>query len=107
MGAKPITLGPKIGVLAAAAIVPFVVSLIPPGSSILIFFYPITYPLCIVYGLSWCALFYYFYRNLAERDRPSFLWCGLLAIFAFVLPIHIFLALLGHSSALPTNVAPP
>lgn len=107
MGAKSIKLRSKIGVLAAAAIVPFVLSLIPPGSSILIFFYPVTYPLCIVYGLSWCALFYYFYTGLAVSDRPNFRWLGLLALFAFVLPIHIFLALLGHSSSWPNNLAPP
>lgn len=93
--------------LAGTALAPFGLSLIPTVYVSLVFFYLLTYPLCLLYGVLWCALFHYFYKGADTQDRRKLRWLVLLAVFAFVLPAHIILVSLGMPSLWPHGLAPP
>ena len=101
------TLVAKKWVLAGTAIAPFGVSLIPSVYVAMIFFYLLTYPLCLLYGLLWCALFHYVYKQADAQNRRTVRWLALFSVFAFVLPVHIILTLLGVPSLWPHGLAPP
>jgi hypothetical protein len=107
MGAKPITLATKKWVLVGTALAPFCLSLIPTVYLILNFFYILTYPLCLLYGLLWCVMFHRYYKGAETQDRRQLRWMALLAVFAFVLPAHIILTSLGMPSLSPAGLAPP
>jgi len=96
----------KMCVLAAAALGPFTVSRIPMVYVALVSFYPITYPVCAVYGVLWCVLFWHLYAHADVGGRRRLRLLAPLAIFAFVLPAHVVLEALGVPSPWPKGLAP-
>jgi hypothetical protein len=74
---------------------------------ILIFFYPVTYPLSALYGLLWCGFFHYLYTRTDADGRRRLRLLAPLVVFAFVVPAHMILTVLGVPSLWPRELAPP
>jgi hypothetical protein len=96
----------KIGILVATALVPFGASFIPTLYVLLVYYFPFTYFVSVFCGLAWTALFCIMYFRAETGDRRQLRWYALLAIFAFIEPIHLVLRVLGVPPFLPPNFTP-
>jgi hypothetical protein len=76
----------SVGALLIAALVPFVLTLMPGILVIAIVFQPIFYLFCLASALGWCALFAYCYGRTNPVERRKLLWLLPLLYFASVLP---------------------
>jgi hypothetical protein len=96
----------KVLVLLITALVPFGVSFIPTLYVLLVYYFSFTYPVSAFCGLTWTALFCIIYFRAEPGDRSRLRWYAPLAIFAFIVPVHLILMALGVPPFLPRNFTP-
>lgn len=96
----------KAWVLLVTALVPFGISFIPTLYVLLIYYVSFTYPVSAFCGLMWTMLFCIMYFRTEPEDRRKLRWYAPLAIFAFIVPVHLILLALGVPPFLPRNFTP-
>jgi hypothetical protein len=96
----------KAWVLVTTALAPFGASFIPPLYVLLVYYFSFTYPVSAFCGLTWTGLFCIMYFRAESGDRKKLRWYAPLAIFAFIVPIHLILVALGVPPFLPRNFTP-
>ena len=96
----------KAWVLLTTALVPFGTSFLPTPYLLLVHYFRFTYPLSVFCGMMWMALFCIMYFRAEPRDRRKLLWYAPLAIFAFIVPVHMIILALGVPPFLPPNFTP-
>ena len=96
----------KIAILVATAVLPFAASFIPTLYVLLVYYFSFTYLVSIFCGLTWTTLFCTMYFRSEVGERRKLRWYSLLAIFAFIEPVHLILMMLGVPPFLPRNFTP-
>ncbi len=89
-----------------AALVPFGASFIPIFYLLLVYSFRFTYPVSAFCGQMWKALFASMYFRAERVERRKLRWYAPLAIFAFIVPVHLILIALGVPPFLPRNFTP-
>jgi hypothetical protein len=93
-------------ILLVTALVPFGVSFIPTLYVLLVYYFGFTYPVSAFCGLMWTTLFCIIYFRAEQGDRRKLRWFAPLAMFAFIVPVHLILRALGVPPFLPSNFTP-
>jgi hypothetical protein len=96
----------KACILLTTALVPFGASFIPPLYVLVVYYFWFTYPVSVFCGVMWTVLFSIMYFRAEPADRRKLRWYAPLAIFAFIVPVHMILVALGVPPFLPRNFTP-